>query len=658
MGDATLGSEQKIRFVLDQAPVMAWTTDLEGRCSFVNRAWLDFTGRTLADELGEGWVENLDPDDRERAASSFQDAVQARRPFGMEYRIRRHDGRTRIVLDFGVPSHSEEGAFTGYLGFVVDISEMREAERGALRERRLYERFLDGICAHIAVLSQDGTIVFVNQTWRSFAQECGLTLRDAGLGANYLAVCDEAQGSDAEHAPQIAEAIRAVIAGRLPFFELEYPCHEPGKPRWFLVRVTPVGDGHEAAAVVQHVDVTALRQAEHHRLRLESKMQESQRLESLGTLAGGVAHDFNNLLTVILGNTQLTLEDLDAHAPAPLRRKLERIQTAAETAARLTDQMLTYAGKGTVELSPQDLSALVAEMRELLQVSQGGRGTLELRLADDLPPIQADPKQMQQVILNLVTNAFEALESSAGSVRVGTSTLEADADSLADCFGVADPALGRYVSLEVCDTGAGVDPSQRVRLFEPFFTTKFSGRGLGLPSVLGIVRAHGGVIQVDETPGGGTTFRILLPAAEQGAHPRAGNPGPEATAGRARTILVVDDEESVLDVAEAFLQRAGFEVITARGGQKGLEVLRARSDEIGAVLLDLAMPELNGEETFAAMRRLRPDLPVVLVSGFSEEMAAERFPHEGLAGFLHKPYRPDALVAKVRAALTRPEERD
>jgi CheY-like chemotaxis protein len=387
-------------------------------------------------------------------------------------------------------------------------------------------------------------------------------------------------------------------------------------------------------------------------------MQESQRLESLGTLAGGVAHDFNNLLTVILGNTQLTLEDLGAHAPPPLRKKIERIRIAAETAARLTGQMLTYAGKGTVELSPQDLSALVVEMRDLLQASQGGRGTLELRLADDLPPVQADPTQMQQVILNLVTNAFEALESAAGSVRVSTHTLEADADSLADCFGVADPALGCYVTLEVCDTGAGVDPSDRARLFEPFFTTKFSGRGLGLPSVLGIVRAHGGAIQVDETPGGGTTFRILLPAAERGADPRAGNPGPMGTAGRERTILVVDDEESVLDVAEAFLQRAGFEVITARGGQKGLEVLRARSDEIGAVLLDLAMPELNGEETFAAMRRIRPELPVVLVSGFSEEMAAERFPHEGLAGFLHKPYRPEVLAARVRAALALTEERD
>jgi CheY-like chemotaxis protein len=296
-------------------------------------------------------------------------------------------------------------------------------------------------------------------------------------------------------------------------------------------------------------------------------------------------------------------------------------------------------------------------MLELVRAALPDSCQLDLDLAPGLR-IEADETQIQQVVLNLVTNAGEALEGARGRVGLRVTPLLAGPADLAGAHGAADAKPGEYVALEVRDSGRGLDPEARERIFDPFFTTKFTGRGMGLASTLGIVRSHGGVAGLESAPGRGTTARVLLPRV------RAVETAPSATAPVAARsehatgrILVVDDDPAVLELASEFLTRAGFTVIATRGGREGIERLRDEGDSIDAVVLDLSMPDVGGEQAFLEMRQIRPGLPIVLASGFSEEFASERFGAPGTAGFLRKPYAPEALVECVRAALGGSESR-
>jgi CheY-like chemotaxis protein len=278
---------------------------------------------------------------------------------------------------------------------------------------------------------------------------------------------------------------------------------------------------------------------------------------------------------------------------------------------------------------------------------------LEVDLAADLPAVAGDPGQIRQVVLNLVTNAFEALSGEAGTIAIRTGVFDASRAYLTDAIGTPDPAPGPRVFLEVSDTGAGLDEETKARIFDPFFTTKFSGRGLGLAALLGIVRRHEGNIKIKSRLGVGTTFRVFLPPGrERAVERRAQARQPPPVSGeRSGRILVVDDDPDMLSLMQHFLERAGFEVVAALGGRKALETFRARSDEIDAVVLDLAMPELGGEEVYSAMQHIRAGLGVVFVSGYGEEKAVRELAGRGSVGFLHKPFEPEQLVEKVRVAL-------
>jgi PAS domain S-box-containing protein len=408
----------------------------------------------------------------------------------------------------------------------------------------------------------------------------------------------------------------------------------------------PPADSDFQNLLVCITDISERKRAERERAVLESRMQQAQRLESMGVLAGGIAHDFNNVLGVILGNTRLALEALEADSP--LREKLEKIRGAASHASDLTDQMLTYAGEGPADLAPLDLSALVRGLLDLLRSTVGEKCRFEIDLASDLPSVAGDPGQIHQVVLNLVTNATEALEGEPGTVAIRTGVVETKADYLTDVIGAPDPQPGPRVFLEVSDTGIGLDDATKARIFDPFFTTKFSGRGLGLAALLGIVRRHEGNIKIASKPGLGTTFRVLLPPAVERASSVPDAPVQGGLSGR---ILVVDDDPDMLSLMQHFLERVGFEVVPALGGLAAVETFRARAEEFDAAVLDLAMPELGGEEVFAELDRIRSGLGVVFVSGYGEEEAVRRFAVHGSVEFLHKPFEPEQLVAKLRAAL-------
>lgn len=390
------------------------------------------------------------------------------------------------------------------------------------------------------------------------------------------------------------------------------------------------------------------RRAESDRERLKEQVLHAQKLESLGVLAGGIAHDFNNILVGILGNSGLALDELPPGSPA--RPFIERIEQAAERAADLAGQMLAYSGRGHFMVGSFDLRGLVEEMAGLLNTSISKKAELSFRFGDDVPPIRGDATQIRQVVMNLITNASEALGDAAGTISVEIGVVEADGVDLADVWVDKELLAGRYVYLAIADSGCGMDADTQARIFDPFFTTKRTGRGLGMAAVLGIVRGHHGAIKVTSAAGHGSTFIVLLPVSDEPVDLQPELAGGTARPGRGK-ILVVDDEDLVREVADAALTRSGFEVLLAGDGLQALAIARQQGHELAAVVLDLTMPHMNGEETFHELRRLFPDLPVILTSGYNEQDVTSRFAEPGPAGFLKKPYRPDDLRRVVTDVL-------
>jgi nitrogen-specific signal transduction histidine kinase/CheY-like chemotaxis protein len=397
------------------------------------------------------------------------------------------------------------------------------------------------------------------------------------------------------------------------------------------------------------MDITHQHLAEEERVRMERKLQESQKLESLGVLAGGIAHDFNNLLTGILGNASFARMDIPANSPAQI--SLEQVEIASQRAAELCKQMLAYSGKGRFVVQQIDLSALVRETGDLLQVSISKNCVLKYALATDLPAIIADATQIRQIIMNLVINASEAIGDKSGVISIATGVIEADRAYLTEAHLSPNIPEGEYVFLEVSDNGIGMSAETRARIFDPFFTTKFTGRGLGLAAVLGIVRGHHGAMKVYSEVGRGTAFKLLLPCAEGPADAAPDLPAAPLAWRGSGTMLVVDDEDTVRNTTRRMLERIGFEVLMASDGAEALEVFHREGSRIAGVLLDLTMPHLDGNATFTELRRLDPEVRVLLVSGFNEQEAVTRFAGKGLAGFLQKPFKPDTLYSKLQSIL-------
>jgi PAS domain S-box-containing protein len=414
-------------------------------------------------------------------------------------------------------------------------------------------------------------------------------------------------------------------------------------------------DGRVNGRVWCYRDVTDRVRAEEERRRLESQMQHVQKLESLGVLAGGIAHDFNNLLVGVLGHAGLALTEVPSDSPA--YERIEQIQLTAQRAAELTNQMLAYSGKGRFVLQSADLSEIVGEMTHLLRTAVEKNADIMLDLDHGLPAFDGDPAQIRQVVMNLITNASDAIGNSPGTISIQTGRVSVTPDYVTDAWIGSDLPAGEYVFVEVRDTGCGMDSATLARIFDPFFTTKFTGRGLGLAAVLGIVRGHKGGIKISSEPGKGTTFRVLLPATSTPAASPA-LPVKTASVGVAGArVLVVDDEPGVRTIARESLRRAGFDVTTVNDGAEAIDLLGVDKD-FQVVLLDMTMPRMNGTEAFRLIKELQPDLPVVLTSGYSAQEAVGRFGNDGIAGFIQKPFMPAALVKAMHDAISQGPRRE
>jgi len=375
---------------------------------------------------------------------------------------------------------------------------------------------------------------------------------------------------------------------------------------------------------------------------MDEKLEHVQRLESLGVMAGGIAHDFNNILTAIMGNAGLAERKLERDSPA--LKHVSRINKASHRATELCSQMLAYSGKGDFIVKPINLSELVAEISRLIEVSISRKVTIREKLKEDLPAIDADIGQMQQVIMNLITNAGEAVGENSGLISLSTGVMDADRSLLERiAFGQGLPE-GEYVYLEVSDTGCGMDEETKKKIFDPFYTTKFTGRGLGMSAIQGIVRGHRGAITFETEVGKGSTFRVLFPTVDKKPVVVSDESAVIKNWRGEGLILVVDDDEAVSETACQMLKDIGYTVITASDGLEGLEQLKRFGDTVDAVLMDITMPRMDGIRCFSEMKRIRPDIKVVMSSGYSEQDATSRLPDESVAGFIQKPYTHDQLA--------------
>jgi PAS domain S-box-containing protein len=619
------------------------TSDAVYRLSPDWREMLDLDGRELIPDTKEAsstWLQKyVHPDDQQSVRGAIDEAIRTKTTFELEHRVLRVDGSLAWTFSRAVPIQNAQGQIVEWFGAATDITKRKEAEEAL---RRSEERF------------------------RIAAQAAGFGTYDADL------VCDRVYWS-----PEMRRILGIpsdVPPAPYPNSEFIHPDDAGKVAEMFTRALDPYGDGvildehriirpdgsvhwvHLRGQVqftekegVRHpnrnagvlLDITERKEAEERLLR-------AQKLESLGVMAGGVAHDFNNLLVGVIGNASLIEEMLPAAHPA--MELVQQVSKSGEQLAHLTRQMLAYSGKGQFFLELLNLSDVVRNISDLVHPSIPKKVVLQFDLDENLPGIEADRGQVQQVLMNLMINAAEAIGDHDGLITIRTEARILDQENSRFHPQAVDVRPGKYVVLEVSDTGAGMDESVRAKIFDPFFTTKFAGRGLGLAAVSGIIRGHNGGILVSSAPGEGSAFSVFFPAATKSAEQTPGWTQQAVVRGSG-VVLIVDDEQVVRDTARKALEHSGYEVLLAGSGIEAIDLFKCHPDQIDLVILDLSMPGMSGEEAMPELKKIRPKAKVLISSGYSETQAMRLFKGQEVCGFVQKPYTAASLTEKVRFAL-------
>jgi len=627
--EQTSESMRQLAAVVESSTDAIVSRDLTGAVTSWNHAAEQMFGYTADEMKGTDYATLVPPEIRDEFRDEMQRLVHGEQIQPYETIRFRKDG-TRFPVSLAVsPIRDNTGQTLGTSTIARDIAERRRADEML--------RLMVEAAPNAMVMADDhGKIALVNsQTEVLF----GYTREELLGRAVDILVPPKFRGKHPAYRSEFMRdpRARAMGAGR----DL-YGLRKDGSEFPVEIGLNPIRTERGTWVLSAIVDITE-------RKNIDQQLRETQKLESLGLLAGGVAHDFNNLLVGIMGNTSLALETVPVASPD--RVLLQEVLQASEKASGLTRQLLAYAGKGRFVTLKIDLSELVREISGLIRTSIPKLVQLRLELNPNLPAVEADPSQIQQLIMNLVINGAEAMgEESAGTVLVTTELQSVDENYIRQNFAGERLEPGKYVALEVHDTGSGMTDEAKTKIFDPFFTTKFMGRGLGLAAVLGIVRSHKGALRVYSSLGKGSTFKVLLPAADGGVA-RSEPAAPQNLMGTG-TILVVDDEEIVRKTAKAALERYGYTVILAGDGKIGVDALIERKGEVSLVLLDMTMPVMGGEEAFRKIRMISPHVRVLLSSGFNEVEAIRRFTNKGLAGFIQKPYTSVELARKVKDILT------
>jgi len=625
---------------------------VDGHNEYINPQYTTITGWALddinsmsPDEFGA----LFHPDDQDRVFAHRRNVMQAEdgRSLGIEYRFKTRDGRWIWCLSRDAPfDRAPDGSITHFIGTFLDVTEHRQAEQ-AVRESRErlknMEAVVNGSPFVIFLWCAEAGVWPVEFVSENVERLTGYTAQEFMSG--------QVSWPGITH-PDDESRLEAEVAGHFERKEWQWSQEyrlitKPGEVCWVQDwnRAILDADGNVTSVQALAMDISERKRREENQREMETRLQQSQRLESLGVLAGGIAHDFNNILMSITGYAELAAEEVSPLSPA--RMNIAEIKAASLRAGELCGQLLAYSGKGRLEQRDISLHELVGEVLHMLKTCVSKKCVLNLNLEEELPCIHGDPAQIRQVLMNMVINGSEAIGDRSGVVTISTGAMECSADYLSENYVNETLEPGLYVYLEVSDTGCGIDRESQQRIFEPFFTTKFTGRGLGLSAVLGIVRAHKGALRVYSEVGRGTTFRALFPASS-GTAESVEAPG-ETRAWRGKgTVLLVADEETIRAVSGKMLRRLGLHVLIAEDGRRAVDMYRDHQSDIDLVLLDLTMPHMNGEEAYRELRRIDPNVCVVLASGYSENDVAARFAGKRLAGCLQKPY----TLAKLRGVLS------
>ena len=749
-------SEARFKNIADAAPVMIWVAGPDKGCTYFNQVWLAFTGRIMAQELGNGWAGNVHPEDVARCWDIYSSSFDARSSFQMEYRLRRADGEYRWLLDNGVPRYDSGGVFVGYIGSCIDITERQrgndyfrmavesapnamvmvnhegtillvnsETERlfgyerqellgksveillpepqrhshPALREsffaqprvrplgagRDLYAQRKDGthfpveiglnsvnteegtwVLSSIADISRrkqaEAALLESEERFRNMADTAPVMIWVSGLDKlctffNKVwleftgSVMDEALGTGWSTKVHPDDRYQCYVNYSSAFdarrtFQTECRLRRAdGEYRYVLTTGTPRFESGDVFVgyIGSSLDITDLKLT--HEEDLARK-----KMETVGALAGGIAHDFNNLLGGVLANAELALAELTS-GTQPLE-EIRKIQDAAIRGAGIVRQLMIYAGEERAIVEPVNMSEIVDDMLALLKVSVSKHVSWETTFGKDVTAIHANPSQIRQIVMNLITNASEAIGDRKGVIRVFTRRVTVGRGS--PLAASLDLVPGDYVQLEVSDTGRGMTPEVQARVFDPFFTTKPTGsHGIGLAVVRRIVLSLHGAIQLSSVPGDGATFQIFLPCEEhltETTRSAIVRQEDSTVVSRPATILVVEDENLLREGVSKMLRKRGWSVIEASDGSAALDVIRA-SNHIDVLFLDITLPGASSRAVYEEAKRIRPGLPVIVTSAKSEEMAAKSLGRSG-ERFIRKPFRVSSLIDVIQEALS------
>ncbi len=630
-------SEERYRTIYESTVTAMALLGTDGVVVSANSNVEELTGYDLDEIIDKmTWVDFVHPEDLQSVAEQRKRRLAGDSSSHQEYEFRliRKDGSVRnIRMRTGtIPNSNGMGVIS-----LSDITSLITYQEQLNRSLNKTKAILDAIPDLMFVLSREGMYLGLhagdeNKLYYEPSEIAGKGIFDIGLPE------------------KIAEKMLDAISDTLETGKVNnvaYMLELPDGKHFYESGIAPF---EEDKVLVLCRDVTGRKEAEEEQKLLQARVQHVQKLESLGVLAGGIAHDFNNILMAISGNTQLALEA--GKSGKNIEQYLEVIDSATERAADLASQMLAYSGRGEFKIAPLDLNAVVNEISDMLRVTVSKKAVMNFEPGKDLPLILADATQIRQVFMNLITNASEALQGASGTIGVSTGVIYCDEKYVASLERLNELPLGHYVYMEVRDSGAGMTREIRQKIFNPFFTTKFTGRGLGLSAVLGIMNSHDGAIEIDSEPGKGSTFRALFPAINEatfkGQQVQQTQSDPLLTIG---TVMFVDDEPLVRAVVETMLKQFGLNVITAIDGVDCLNKFRENIIKVDLVILDITMPNMDGDEAFRVMRKLRKDIPVIISSGYSELEILGRFADEHPDGFIQKPYSAEELKNKIHLVL-------